>query len=518
MNNKRLINGAISYSFDVLALRGDDVKDYLQGQTTNDVSLLNLGSSQLSALLNVQGKIVSVFNLLFDHNGYKILVDQSLSSLTEDRLNQFLISEDVTIEKTSMSGLAVFGFLAAEELRQAGFSSCYVTLWGEPCYFFHDITADNKVRIDLLTENEIQWIKSSHGWIDINQFNSSKYFINETRLIDLAVSKEKGCYQGQEVVNKIRNNRGASYFPFVLNFNFDVDASYGEEFLSFDRKAGIFLGKLSSCSYFVNLFRDFRVENLKLNILFNDQTYQTVVSSYPLVGENFDSKVDDIYHAAIELFLKDIDIDLSKSLLGLVISLKKNYSDAYEMLGVIYGREGNYHQAIELMNHLLEIDPDSVLAHTNKSLFYMNLGEIEKAEEEKASATLKTFAYFGKESEEKNNRLKEQEENKAALLRRMEMFKQVLEIDSDDTLANFGLAEIFFEMNNLILSEQHLNKVLMIDERYSSAYLLLGKIYIKEEKIEQAIEIWEKGIRIAAAKGEMMVANQIQTNILQYRK
>ena len=65
-----------------------------------------------------------------------------------------------------------------------------------------------------------------------------------------------------------------------------------------------------------------------------------------------------------------------------------------ESIGVAYGRIKKFDIALEWMDKLLELDPGSILAHTNKSLFLMNQGKIEEAEEEKSKATLKSFEYY----------------------------------------------------------------------------------------------------------------------------
>ena len=38
------------------------------------------------------------------------------------------------------------------------------------------------------------------------------------------------------------------------------------------------------------------------------------------------------------------------------------------------------------MDKLIEVDPDSIMAHSNKSLYLMKLGKIEEAEVEKEKA------------------------------------------------------------------------------------------------------------------------------------
>jgi len=74
-------------------------------------------------------------------------------------------------------------------------------------------------------------------------------------------------------------------------------------------------------------------------------------------------------------------------------ALKENpkNEDAYELLGVVLARENNFSEAIVAMQKLEELNPALVMAKTNLSIFYMRLGDKEKAEEYKAKATVAQF-------------------------------------------------------------------------------------------------------------------------------
>jgi len=68
------------------------------------------------------------------------------------------------------------------------------------------------------------------------------------------------------------------------------------------------------------------------------------------------------------------------------------FLDAYEGLAMTHARLGDVDRAIEIMEDLARRDPNSVMAHSNLSVFYLKKGLKEKAEEEKAKATVLQFA------------------------------------------------------------------------------------------------------------------------------
>ena len=146
----------------------------------------------------------------------------------------------------------------------------------------------------------------------------------------------------------------------------------------------------------------------------------------------------------------------------------------------------------------------------------MKLGGIEKAEAKKSEATIKSFAQFGKEAKAREAEATIQKEKMSEWEKRESMFKQVLEIDEEDTLANFGLGSIAVERRNWEVARIHLEKVLKADPQYSVAYLALGQTYKALGLLVEARETFTEGIAVAAKKGDLMPANQMQAELAQF--
>ena len=140
----------------------------------------------------------------------------------------------------------------------------------------------------------------------------------------------------------------------------------------------------------------------------------------------------------------------------------------------------------------------------------MKLGKIEEAEEEKAQATVKSFSHFGKEAQAKKALEEKAEQDRLEIERREGMFKQVLEIDPEDTLANYGMADVSFKRELWSDAEAYLQKVISADPKYSVAYLLLGKTQEKMNLIPEASSTLNTGIKIASNQGDLMPANEMQ--------
>jgi len=260
------------------------------------------------------------------------------------------------------------------------------------------------------------------------------------------------------------------------------------------------------------LIRDFRVDKYKISFTINGKEVSGVVRHFPVIKSDKRTKAEELTWQAAEFFKKD-NFESAEECLRMAIDLDPTNADAVESLGVMLGRLERFQEAIEVMKQLLLVQPQSVLAHTNMSLFLMRLGKIEEAEEQKSQATLKSFKKFGEESKTKLEIAKQKQEKQEEWLKREKMFYQVLEIDEEDPLANYGIGSIMVEKEEWNLAIDHLEKVLKVDPKYSVAYLALGKAYKALGQKEKARRIWNEGIKFAAAKGDLMPANQMQSEI-----
>ncbi|MZH45581.1 MAG: tetratricopeptide repeat protein, partial [Nitrospinae bacterium] len=197
------------------------------------------------------------------------------------------------------------------------------------------------------------------------------------------------------------------------------------------------------------------------------------------------------------------------------IVLDPKNAEAYEALGVFLSKQNKLDEAIALMKRLAEINPQEIMAHTNLSVYYMQQGRIEEAEKEKAEATALQFEQAIEKNMAKKLKKKEEEQKKKEMEERVGMFKQVLEIDPKDQVANFGLGSIYLETGRYEEGLAPLKTVIEAYEDYSAAYLLLGKTWEKLENKEEAIKTYKEGIAVASKKGDLMPLKEMQSRMNQ---
>lgn len=507
LNQYRFYAGQFEVGFHVFKLDGSDVREFLQDQSTFDLIQLQNKEFHLVSFLDPQGRLETYGWLLKDGTQYLYLVPEMLKEASNDRLNRYLISEDVTIEGPYWEIWTVV--LGAQCLKYSSEHSFKGKMFADTAFMQRGEAISE---VSQMESDEIEAWRGLTGWPSFDGKDFHKEIINNLYLYDLSVVHNKGCYPGQETVSKIANNRGAAYSPVLLK---TAKMHRAGEVFNFEKKIGLAFNSYEwqgSNFLSVNLLRDFRVKGMKVSFTLNGIQDEGVVQYYPLLSESNEDKAEELFHTALEHFKKD-NYETAEECLKLAVYLNPKFSDAYESLGVLLGRLERFPEALECMKKLAEVDPTSVLAHTNMSLFLMRMGRIEEAEEQKSLATVKSFQKFGEEAKTKKILEETKKKEMEELAKRESMFLQVLEIDAEDTLANYGLGSIAVEKGEWEKARTHLEKVIAEDPKYSVAYLALGKALKGLGLISEAKSIWSKGITVAAAKGDLMPANQMQIEL-----
>lgn len=482
----------------VLKLTGPDSADYLQRQLTNDITKLENRTGQLSCRLDRAGRIHSFFYVGKIEEEFYIVCESEQQDKIVEELDKFIIMEDIVVSKLSDSFALVAGPLASVNKDEIYFETTWAN---ERAYFIFSSRGDD----NYLEDPEHYLLRTA--WPKTGLTLEGNELVNETRLNELAVDYKKGCFLGQETAAKIESRRGAAKYPCLV----ELISGQVFEFSGFKKIWGEFEedGKKFAL---VQLTREDRVHG---KILKNKESEFKVIS-IDQTSETAHEKAEELFLKAVELFQNRED-EVALTLLDRAIKIDPTYADAYESKGAILGQLDKFEEAIKVMDELLEVDKTSVMAHTNKSLFFMKIGEIEKAEEEKSLATVANFQKLGEEAKVKKQ-LKEEEEKKLAeMQRREEMFKQVIEMDPVDAIANFGMADILFFRGEFEQSYDHLQTVLKENEKYSTAYSLLGKVCEKLGRKDEAVAVYEKGIGVASNQGDMMPANEMQSRLNQLR-
>ena len=93
----------------VLRVRGGDALTWLQGQLTADIGKIDASTSRVAAWCSPKGRVLAIFRLLVDPaGGYRVICEHWFTATLLARLRMFVLRSDVEIDD------------AADELRVAG--------------------------------------------------------------------------------------------------------------------------------------------------------------------------------------------------------------------------------------------------------------------------------------------------------------------------------------------------------------------------------------------------------------
>jgi len=212
-------------SFGVLKLTGSDRVSWLQGMITNDVEKLAAGRGCYAAHLTPQGKIVAHMRVLTDSDALWLSVERAAIPKLASAFDKLLIMEDVQVADVS-NEYSILGLLGPQ-------AAAALASWvGQPVNL-EDLYSHRKVDDSRIVASQLGyevWVPRGevdtvlrffadhgvtaidHGTWDVLRTEAGipvyGVDIDETttmpELGESAISYDKGCYIGQEVVAKVK--------------------------------------------------------------------------------------------------------------------------------------------------------------------------------------------------------------------------------------------------------------------------------------------------------------------------
>jgi len=540
----------------LISAEGSDLFSYLQTQTTNDVNELKPGQGQNNAIVDRKARVISTFSLhRTGEESAVILVETQQKENLLDHLNSFLFREDVTLTLSNHFVLALQGPKSQEIIKNFTRSDdsipekpndiCRFTFEGLPalaiaksltgeegCVLVFQTESENPItkkllefeQQNLLTHidhhtREVFRIESgipSYGK-DINEKN----ILPETGLEHSAVSYNKGCYIGQEVIARIKTYGAPNFALMGLIIEGDTLPLHDDEIKLNSKKLGVIKSSIFSYSLQKNISlayiqKDHRSPDIDLDVTIDNKPYKVrtcLLPFYQPQTRKDRSKV--LQDKALKLYQSQDDLNQPITLLREAIELDPQNATAYEALGVFLSKQNKLDEAIALMKRLVEINPEEIMAHSNLSVYYMQQGRIEDAEREKGEATALQFDKAIAENMAKKTTADKVKQDLAEREQKISMFKQVLEIDPVDQVANFGLGSVYHDLKRYDEALPPLQTVVKEYKDYSAAYVLLGKTMEKLSRQDEAIQTYREGIAVASKKGDLMPLKEMQQKLNQ---
>jgi folate-binding protein YgfZ len=194
---------------DVVVVRGKDAGSFLHSQMAQDIASVEIGTSVHSLLLEPTGHLVAMVRVIRHVDDvYSLDVEKGFGQSLIDRLKRFVLRADVALE---ISDWSVRGFrgLGVENLS---FDDHIVAT----CYWQPEQGVDVVGATALLpqigdkTEAEhIDMFRVDAQWPQLGTDVLVGDIPGTTGVLSVSVSFTKGCYPGQELVERM-DSRGTS--------------------------------------------------------------------------------------------------------------------------------------------------------------------------------------------------------------------------------------------------------------------------------------------------------------------
>lgn len=174
----RILSAFLPYA--VYAVRGDDAASFLQGQLTCDVCALVTGAWQLAGYCLPNGKVLAVFSIQKESDGFLLALPADLAEAVIRRLQMFVLRSKVTIVRCD-AGLYA--------LAEGGGAVLHMGA---------------RVPDEALDADGYFAARIRAGLAEIFTATSGVFLPQMLALPEVgAVSFSKGCYVGQEAVARL---------------------------------------------------------------------------------------------------------------------------------------------------------------------------------------------------------------------------------------------------------------------------------------------------------------------------
>lgn len=236
-----------------IRVTGEDRARLLHALCTNDVEGVKPGQTVYAFFLNEKGRILAD---AYIHNlGDELWLDTEPELRTKlmEHLDRYIIADDVTLvdETETIACLGIEGPKASELTPQAQLTT-EATFTGQPAVrLFCSAAAKPDVigqlaqmNVPEATHQEAEIVRLESGKPRYGTDISDKYLVQETQVTN-AVHPNKGCYLGQEIVERVRSQGQVHRLLTRLRIGGYTVFAHGTKLIS----NGTEIGEITSAAY-----------------------------------------------------------------------------------------------------------------------------------------------------------------------------------------------------------------------------------------------------------------------------
>jgi folate-binding protein YgfZ len=331
------------------------------------------------------------------------------------------------------------------------------------------------------------------------------------------VSHDKGCYLGQETIARVHSRGHVKRQLMGLELEGDEVPTPGSIVLLGDNP----VGETKSACYSPSLERPIAIAMMRreaepdstVHVRMPSGLAAAKVGELPLYRTPGPREAaESFYRQGMESFTHNRFEDALR-LFERAMLMNPNHLAAFESMGITQERLGRLDDAIQTMESLTQAAPDHVMAWTNLSRYYAQAGRIADAEKLKGHVT---YLVLKREAGDKAAERKAREDkvlDRARLEERVGLFEQVLSLDPEDVVANFGLGKVLLDLERWKDALPYFRKAIEKQATYSMAYNHLGTCLAHLGRRDEARDIFRKGIEAAKERGDLIPRRDMERKL-----
>lgn len=185
-----------------IIVTGEDRARLLHALTTNHVQQMQPGDAAYAFFLNAQGRILADVNIVCREDHFLLDLEPEVHEAIYQHIDHYIIADDVQIEDVT-AGTVCYGIEGpqAEQYRTPG--AVPLSLTGQPGFrLFTDTPL--KQTLPEATLDDARLVRLENGKPRYGEDITGTSLPQETQLKS-ALHFSKGCYLGQEIVERIRS-------------------------------------------------------------------------------------------------------------------------------------------------------------------------------------------------------------------------------------------------------------------------------------------------------------------------
>jgi tetratricopeptide (TPR) repeat protein len=229
-----------------------------------------------------------------------------------------------------------------------------------------------------------------------------------------------------------------------------------------------------------------------------EEIYKPV--SFPELKEwlnEMNIKIDDMQHISLnglyDLALDYADrglYDVAYDIINFMLDFDPNYAPAYELKGSLLLEEGKIEEGLVYLDKAIEIDPWLIEAYSSLGEGYYNLGEYNKAayywEKEIEKAPENKLTYF---------MIADAYEKLGEHQRAIDILSRLLHRDPESILALYEIKEIYEKIGDFERAKEMEEKIASMKPKYTSDLEVWTKVMLKRGEYKKVMKVLEEKMK-----------------------